>query len=95
MVRAAALLSCVSASRPVALHVGSAAPSFSRSLVIVAPANSVQVYVFSGHPRDFAADGTMAMPTGEYATLPALVTSIAVLSALARCTHTSESGTHT
>lgn len=91
---AAAVLSWVSASRPTALRTGSAAPSLSRSSRSAAPANSVQVYVFSGHPSDFAADGTIATPTGEEATLPAAVTRVALLSPLSRVTHRAESGTH-
>lgn len=70
-------------------------PSFSRSLSIVAPASSAQVQVFFGQPSDCAAEGTMATPTGEDATLPAEVTGSPLLSCETRSTHSEESGTHT
>lgn len=91
---AAAALSLVRASSPVALRAGSAAPSLSASSRRVAPASSIQLYVFCGHPRDFAAVGTIATPMGVEAMSPAGVTSTALLPAVIRSIHMSESGTH-
>lgn len=91
----AALVSRVRASSPVALRAGSAAPSLRESSCRVAPASSSQPYVFFGQPSDFAAAGTIAIPTGLEATLPTRATSVASLSAEICSTHTSESGTHT
>lgn len=95
LIFAAAAPTCVSASSPVALRAGSAAPSRRASSWRLAPASSIQLYVRFGHPSDFAAAGTIATPTGVDATVPARVTCVAPLSAETRCTHTSESGTHT
>lgn len=91
----AALVSRVRASSPVALRAGSAAPSLRESSCRAAPVSSSQPYVFFGQPSDFAAAGTIAIPTGLEATLPTRATSVASPSAEICSTHTSESGTHT
>lgn len=92
---AAAVPSRVSASSPVALRAGSAAPSRRELSWRAAPASSSQEYVFFGQPSDFAAVGTIATATGVEATLPTWVTWIALRSAVIRWTHRSESATHT